>query len=829
MEKKVFAEVIVDNKSTKTDRLYTYIVPDRFENDLKVGMRVLVPFGRGNKKIEGLVVNIKNDINIKVSRLKYIDSLVDNKPILSQEMIKLGLWMKKKYLAQYIDVFKTLMPTGITNKVVKYLKLNENIDECKIQKIKSINQRKIIEYLKHTNKADVNTIKRNLNIKNIISSINSLCEKEIIEMYEEIETEVNKKYQKVVYRKFDADNKNEILKKLNSRAYKQKAVVEFITDIKYIGLKELMIKTNSSLSTIKALRDKGYLSIKDEEVKRNPINNKAIVENKKLQLTNQQKECINTILKNIEKNKCNKFLIHGVTGSGKTEVYLRLIERMLKWNKQAIVLVPEISLTPQTVERFVGRFGDKVAVLHSRLSLGERYDEWRKIKEGKVQIAVGARSAVFAPFDNLGLIVIDEEHENSYKSSMSPKYNTLEVAEKRCKLEGATLILGSATPSIESYYRSLKNELKLLKLTERANKKSLPPIEVVDMRKELDKGNKSIFSEKLLNAIKENLENNKQTILFLNRRGFSTFVSCRKCGYVAKCKQCDISLTYHMNKDLLKCHYCGFTMRTPRICPECGSEYIKYFGVGTEKIEEVVKHLFPTARVERMDVDTTSRKGSHEKILNKVKNGNIDILIGTQMITKGLDFHNVTLVGIIAADMTLNLPDFRAAERTFQLTTQVSGRAGRGEAQGRVILQTYEPEHYSITTSQAHNYVEFYEKEIKIREEFEYPPFTNIINIVVTSKDEKKLYTFTKRLFQHLDKTINNNIKKVEDIELIGPNPAPLSRIKGSYRWQILIKCKNSKIESVKQILEETITSNKFNEYFNLFKISIDINPNSIM
>lgn len=828
MQWSLYAEVIVDNKSANTDMLFSYKVPNKYLNTVKIGMRVFVPFGFGNRLLEGIIIKLKTQCEIEEEKIKYIDSIIDTAPILSESLVKLGLWMREKYLSKYIEVIQTIMPTGISKKVNRYIKLREPEDQLKLSNITSKNQKKVVKYLIENGEADVDNIKENLNMKNVNKTLKSLESKGIIEIFYNVHSSVSKKFEQVVYKNFSKEEANSILEKLNTRATKQREIIKYISGVKCAKLKDLMVNTSSTLSSVKSLENKGYIKIVKEEVKRNPITRK-IKMTSKLPLTPAQKECVDTIYNHIIKGIQNKFLIHGVTGSGKTEIYLQLLEKMLQLNKQTIVLVPEISLTPQTVERFVGRFGDRVAVLHSRLSLGERYDEWRKIKNGDVQIVVGARSAIFAPFDNLGLIIIDEEHETSYKSSMNPKYNAIEVAEKRCQIEGASLILGSATPSIESYHRAQKGEIKLLTLPERVNKKPLPPIEIVDMKKELDKGNKTIFSEKLINAISENLENNKQTILFLNRRGFSTFVSCRKCGYVAKCKNCDISLTYHITDNMLKCHYCGLSQKPPLVCPECGSKYIKYFGIGTQKVEEIVKKTFPNARVARMDVDTTTRKGSHEKIFNSVKRGEIDILIGTQMISKGLDFPNVTLVGIIAADINLNIPDFKASERTFQLTTQVSGRAGRGQSEGRVIMQTYEPEHYSIQTAKKHDYISFYNKEILLRKEFLYPPFTNIISILMTSNDEKTLIKSSKQIAQNLLETIKKDNKDFKQNRLLGPNSAPIPKIKGNHRWMILIKCTDDEMKGIKGIIRNEILSETKGKLYENVKFSIDINPISII
>jgi len=821
-----FVEVIVDNASLNTDRFYTYIVPEAYKKDVKVGKKVLVPFGTGNKLVEGIIVNITDKTDINIDKIKPMNLILNEEPSLPENLLKLGFWMKERYLAQYSDIFKTIMPTGTTNKVVEYISLRNNSDE-NLKKVKSKNQLAIINYLKNHGESNIQQIKEAIGISNINSSINSLLKNNLINVNKKISSDVNKKYEKYVKIKNDSD---EIINNLSKRATKQIEIVNYLKDIQYVSLKELLIKTKSNLSSLKSLEEKGCIEIIDVEVKRDAIT-KEINQYDKVVLSEQQKECVDKIYNDYVKNGYNKFLIHGVTGSGKTEVYLQLIERIIDLGKQAIVLVPEISLTPQTVERFAGRFKNNVAVLHSRLSNGERYDEWRKIKNGEVQIVVGARSAIFAPFENLAFIIIDEEHEASYKSSMNPKYNAIELAEKRCEIEKATLILGSATPSIESYYKAKTGEYKLLELPSRINNKRMPKIQVIDMKKELDKGNKSIFSTSLYNSIKENLEAKKQTILFINRRGFSTFISCRKCGYVVKCKECDISLTYHMSQNILRCHYCGFTQKPPTVCPNCNSRYIKYFGSGTQKVEEEVKKLFPHARVARMDLDTTTAKGSHEKIFEKMKKGYIDILIGTQMISKGLDFPNVTLVGIVAADLTLNIPDFKASERTFQLLTQVGGRAGRGEYDGKVILQTYEPEHYSIIAAKNHDYISFYNKEISIRKEFAYPPFTDIINIIISGENEKDAYDLSIFFAESLKQEICLEDVKATELKnaIIGPMEAPIYRIKGKYRYQIIIKVERKYICLITKAIDRVNRKSREKNSFNNLNINIDINPVSII
>ena len=507
-------------------------------------------------------------------------------------------------------------------------------------------------------------------------------------------------------------------------------IINFLKENSGKYTKSELINANSiSQYKLNKLIEKGLLVVEEETVFR--YNNRTYNIDYEKELTLEQKQ----VLDEYNNSSNNLFLLKGVTGSGKTEVYMRMVEEALEKNQSAIVLVPEISLTPQMIERFKGRFGRDVALFHSKLSDGERFDEWFRVKEGKAKLVVGARSAIFLPVKDLGLIIIDEEHENTYKSDQNPKYQTKEVAEFLSEQKGCKVVLGSATPTIETYYRSLVGELDLLELNSRVDNKDMPPMKIVDMRNELRSGNMSLFSRELFADIQDKLSKGEQIILFLNRRGFSTFVSCRSCGYVFKCEECDISMTYHRN-GLLVCHYCGKSKRTPQKCPKCDSKYVKFFGAGTQRVEEEVKKYFKDVKVLRMDVDTTRSKDAYENIYNTFKEGKADILIGTQMISKGLDFKNVTLVGVLAADMSINLPDYRAAERTFQIITQVAGRAGRGEKQGKVIIQTYNPDHYSLEYAINYDYEGFYEKEFTVIALMKYPPFGKIQLINGISKKE---------------------------------------------------------------------------------------------
>lgn len=817
------ADIIVDNRALSTSMIYTYSIPEYLKEDIEPGIRVAIPFGRGNRIIKGLVVNVKEDFS-EFDKYKDIIDVLDSKPIISQNLIQIAFWMKEKYLCSYIDALNTVLPPGDYKEINIYIYITDTLNRknyCKLDK----NEKKVVNYIKQREKVNYNELRKVFQDVNIKSILNKLEKHKFIYIHMAVDTIIDKKYENYIALNREKYTMEKIKSKIPKNAYKQREIVDYLEDKEYISIKELNEYINVYPSTINSMKEKKIINIIKKEVMRDPLKENIPSYDKHV-LTEEQSYCVDTIFQSVRNYKNDKYLLYGVTGSGKTEVYLQLIEKTLKLNRQAIVLVPEISLTPQTIDRFVGRFGRNVAVLHSRLSQGERFDEWRKIKENKVQIAVGARSAIFAPFDNLGLIIIDEEHEMSYKSSMNPKYDTKEVAEKRGELENATVVLGTATPCIETYYKAESGVYDLLKLTKRINNNELPDMKIVDMREELEKGNRSIFSIDLFNAIKENLENKKQTILFLNRRGYSTFVSCRKCGYVVKCKKCDIAMTYHFANNMLKCHYCGATMKPLDTCPNCNSKYIKYFGVGTQKVEKLVKKYFPSARVARMDMDTTTRKGSHERILNKFKNDEIDILIGTQMISKGLDFPMVTLVGIIAADTSLNLPDFRASERTFQMLTQVGGRAGRGNFKGKVIIQTYNPDHFSIQLSKDYDYDGFYRKEKAIRKEFEYPPFVDLINIIISGEDENKVIFLTKKYFSD----IANEIKEYTSyVKMIGPNPAPISKIKNRYRWQVLLKSDKRYTNLLKSIIWRVCIDNERSKKDKNIKISIDIDPNSII
>lgn len=732
----LYAEIILNSEAIEIDRPFTYKVPLDMEEKVKVGQIVKVPFGVRSKPVEGFILDLKAEEEMKVSfKMKSILSVENEEPVITEDDLKLINFLREEYLCKYIDAIRLLIPVGI----------------LKGAKSKS---------------------------RNVIVFINDNLEK--------------------------IKNKDGYIE-----------IIDFIkrNTGKYTKT-ELSKEHGFSIYKLNKLMEHGLIKSEEEIVFR--YNTREYNKDVQKNLTVEQSMAI----KEIEESEENLILLKGVTGSGKTEVYMRIVEKTLEEGKSAIVLVPEIALTPQMIERFKGRFGSNVALFHSKLSDGERFDEWYRVKEGKASLIIGARSAIFLPAKNLGLIIIDEEHENTYKSDQNPKYQTKEVAEYIAKLKVCKVILGSATPTIESYYRAISGEMKLVELNHRVDNKPMPKMMLVDMREELRSGNKSLFSRRLYASMKEKLEKGEQIILFLNRRGFSTFVSCRSCGYVFHCEDCDISMTYHKN-GFLVCHYCGKTKKQPNLCPKCGSKYVKFFGAGTERVEEEVRRYFKNARILRMDVDTTRAKDSHEKIYNAFKAREADILIGTQMVSKGLDFPNVTLVGILAADMSLNLPDYRAAERSFQIITQVAGRAGRGDKEGEVIVQTYTPEHYSLQYAKKYDYENFYEKEFTIRAMMGYPPFGRILLINGSGKNEDEL----RKQMIYLGEKVKEKAEEFGGLEVLGPTPCIIYRIKENYRWQIIIKGEfSSKFsKSIKDILYD-----KANNVYNDIRVSMDINPNSL-
>ena len=810
----LYAEVIINNKCRETDKAFNYVIPPEFRSVIKPGCRVIVPFGRSNKGVEGYVLSVTDKLTIDKKRLKCITKPLDDYPVMSPWIIELAKWMRDKYLCFYVDAIQAVVPTPIRTRSSVVIELCDDYEEVVAKNLLStVLMSEILEYLEGCGKkVGLNELKSYFGSSPKCDyALNKLLGMGILKKHQQIKSKIGIRTDSLLYAVEDAADK------LSKRASKQLEVLELIAANPGIASSKLKEGIAGSSGVIKQLLDKGL--IREEVVEDfREIGAKSYAD-KRHQLTEEQHRAMSLIEQYFSENR--NVLLHGVTGSGKTEIYLEIIEKYLQQGKDSIVLVPEISLTPQMIGRFKGRFGDNVAVLHSSLSEGEKFDEWRKIRSGLVKVAIGARSAVFAPFSNLGIIIIDEEHETTYKSDLKPKYFAREVAEKRCEVEGAHMILGSATPAIETYYKASIGEYGLVELLNRANGRPMPDIEIIDMREELKGGNKSIFSSSLTEGILEVLKKEDQLILFLNRRGYSTFVSCRDCGLVLKCPRCSISMTYHLGEDRLNCHYCGYERENPSSCPKCQSKNIKYFGIGTQRVEKEFHKKFGISNTLRMDADTTTRKNSHENILDRFRKKESKVLLGTQMISKGLDFPDVTLVGVVAADTSLNLPDFRSAEKTFQMIAQVAGRSGRGEKQGRVVVQTYSPEHYSIQYASTHDYKGFYAQEIKLRKELGYPPFYRIANIIISGIQENQVI----KSAQDIGRLIEQDVRAGMAFEMLGPVTAPLSKIKNRFRWQIVLK--SAEEEVLRKVLKGLI--DLYNPAISDINISIDLNPQNML
>ena len=818
-----FAEVIVDVPSRAVDRPFHYLIPSQLQEHLQPGHRVIVPFGA--QTLVGYVIRIVDES--PVHEVKPVLRLLDEEPLLTREMVELALWLADHTYSRLVDALRCILPAGIHIKSEKYAILTVEPEDIggllEDLEMRAPKQAAVLKYLAAAEgEAPYDSILEATGCGP--GSIGGLADKGYVALRHRW-TDPAVRVKRIQICRLNVSREEAIgwIEANRKRAPKQVEVINCLLMGSH-GLTQsaLAAKAKTSPSTVRAMEEKGLIRRDWKEIYRDPFQSE-ITKSRPLAPNPDQAAALHQVTRALDEARYDVFLLRGVTGSGKTEVYLQAIAKVLELGKQAIVLVPEISLTPQTVRRFKARFGERVAILHSALSPGERFDEWRRIRSGDADIAVGARSAVFAPFVNLGLIVIDEEHEQSYKQEEMPRYHARDVALWRAGRHKAVVLLGSATPAVESTYMTEIRTYQSVLLPQRIENRPLPQVDIIDMREELRRGNRTILSRRLREAIGDRLRQREQVIILLNRRGYATCVLCRECGHVLQCTNCRVTLTYHEPDQSVRCHYCGLELSVPKLCPECRSHYLRRFGVGTQRVEEVLRHEYPGVRLLRMDMDTTRWKGAHAAILNRFGKGEADILLGTQMIAKGLDFPNVTLVGVITADTALNIPDFRSGERTFQLLTQVSGRAGRGDKEGEVIIQTYTPDHYSIQAAARQDYVAFYREELAFRRELDYPPYSFVARILISGPVEKEVIDTAHLVTGHLQ-TYTHTSRLDGNLSILGPSPAPLSMVRNRYRWHTLLKGEEACVRQTLSYLIETPPCAAYD-----CSVSVDVAPCSLL
>ncbi len=782
-----YAEVSV-NSPIAHRQAFSYAIPSGLNID--VGQAVWVPFGE--KLLQGIVLELSSYPQVEETR--EIAGVIEPQPILSHLQVLLARWISEYYLSPLFDAVALMLPPGFERKAVTFVsKAQQEGDKSYLTQ----SQQHLLELAQKEGKVSLKEVEKVLGKKKAQTIVSQLVGQGLIVRSYELEPiKVRPKQERYLSLLITVDEAGQEVARLRKKgAIRQATLLEFLAQQSQpVPVSEVKQKVNCDKVVADALVVKGLVKLQEIEVKRDPISYQNITPSHPLALTAAQKsafESIQSSLLQIAKGHASPsiFLLHGVTGSGKTEIYLQALAEAVKLGKRGIVLVPEIALTPQTIERFASRFPHKVAVLHSKLSLGEQFDEWQRIKNGEFDVVIGSRSAIFAPQPDLGLIVIDEEYEWTYKQDMSPRYHARNVAIKLAELTGVVVILGSATPDVETFYHAQRGDYHLLQLPERVTPSEgspLPQVRVVDLREELKAGNKSIFSRALSQATAKAVANGEQVILFLNRRGAATFIQCRSCGFVLRCRRCEVPLTYHLAGDLLVCHQCNYRISVPQVCPRCLSRRIKFLGIGTQKLEQEAGYTFSQARLMRWDGDVTRGRYAHQEILSKFRSHEADILIGTQMIAKGLDIPLVTLVGVVSADTSLNLPDFRAGERTFQLLSQVVGRAGRGILGGQAIVQTYSPQHYAIQAAAKQDYALFYDREIAYRRQLHNPPFTQLASLVYSRTNDALCQREAERMKRLLIE--ERDAKGISDLSLIGPAPAFIHRLRGRFRWQLILR-----------------------------------------
>lgn len=779
-----YAEVSV-NSPIAQRQTFSYSLPPGL--GIALGQAVWVPFG--NKLLQGVVLELKPHPAVEETR--DIAGVIEPRPVLSPAHVDLARWISRYYLSPLFDAVALMLPPGFERRPLTFISATAVPADFDLSTL-TPEQGQVWQLLGEQERVGLKRIEKSLGKKKAQSAVAQLVRRGLAARSYELEpVKVRPKIEPFIKLAVTADKARRETAGLHKRAKKQADLLEYLAQQSGpVPWAEARKSINSNKAVADALVSKSLAAFENVEVRRDPLALHKVTPTQPLTLTDAQRSALEAIKSGLSGGKGGVFLLHGVTGSGKTEVYLQALVEVVRMGKRGIVLVPEIALTPQTIERFAARFPGRVAVLHSQLSLGEQYDEWQRIRNGECDVVIGPRSAAFAPQPDLGLIVIDEEHEWTYKQpDKSPRYHTRDVALKLAELNGAVVVMGSATPDVESYYHARQGDYKLLELPGRVTPHegtALPQVEVVDLKEELKAGIRSLFSRSLAEAVSQAVTSDEQVILFLNRRGAATFIQCRSCGFVLRCKRCDVPLTYHLTGDRLVCHQCNYHMPVPQACPRCARRSLKYLGLGTQKLEQEAGYNFPTARLLRWDTDVTRGRHSHDEILAKFRRHQADILIGTQMVAKGLDLPLVTLVGVVSADTALNLPDFRAGERTFQLLSQVAGRAGRGVRGGRVIIQTYTPEHYAIQAAARHDYAAFYNKEIEYRRQLRNPPFSRLACLTCSHTNDLLCQRETERMKRLISRKMDS--EGVADIEIIGPAPAFIHRLRGRFRWQLILR-----------------------------------------
>jgi primosomal protein N' (replication factor Y) len=803
-------------------KTFTYRVPWVIKEQIAVGKRVLVPFRR--RKVTGYVLSFPVPIpdQLNPEKLKDVIDVLDEFALFDEAMLLFFRWISTYYVYPLGEVIKTGLPPGLTVETCRILRITTD-GKARIAELPPESEdRQLLRICAEKGEISLDKLSRRASVANLHSRILLLKRDRLLS--EELRLRKGHFRARLeTFVTFRGDSEAGEKVKLTPR---ESEILRSIQSRGRVSRKELQSSIPRVSYYIGRLAKKGCVTLSSEEVYRDPLEGEDFGSDQEPNLTRGQEKVLFEIERAISAGGFRPFLLHGITGSGKTEIYLRSIQRVTEQGRQAIVLVPEISLTPQLISRFKRRFRRGIALLHSGLSPRERYDQWGLILRGEVCIAVGARSAVFAPFKRLGIIIVDEEHETSFKQEEKLKYNARDLAVMRAKMVDALLILGSATPSIESFFNTTQTQkFHYLSLPHRVESRLLPAVEIVDMRGEKDNGRHPVFSAKLKDALLANATRGKQSLLFLNRRGFASFILCRDCGWTFRCSNCSVTFTYHATGRVLQCHHCGLTIPAPSQCPHCEGYNLHPLGFGTQRVEDEILKLIPSARIARMDRDTTTKKGTYRRIVRAMETGTIDVLVGTQMIVKGHDFPNITLVGIICADTVLNFPDFRATERTFQLLTQAAGRAGRGDETGRVIIQTYNPGHYSIQRAKDHDFISFYEEEILHRKELEYPPYSRLANLRVSGNSQARTQSFAERLG-----IVGAQMRKSrriyrDHIDLLGPCNAPLARVKGKHRWQLLVKSDRS--ERLHRFIGELVR--KAEKEAIAVHLEVDVDPINLM